>query len=464
MSEESDGSSVDAIVDDLARGEGTSFVRLSDPDAVARALADAIGGELVEGTDDFVTAVDARRKALKARTDALAALELHGRLHEGSADELHPVIDLEGLRTLVGRIETATDLVAASRTVLQERVSESSTLAVHPDSIRAAAADVVAAREAVERLGTQLARAEEAAREAHEADLASIVDDRPPAGRFDEDERRTLVRAVVVIVVSFAVAAFALVSGAGAVVFLLPVVALCWGGYYVYVNRDSAEARDLASDNLAAVSALTDRVYAGAGALVDVPEEVITLRDDLAKALDRRGYAESVWVGLVGADTPVDDLESLLERHDPNFRIAGEDLARTPTVRAAEAHVRRLRAQWRLAFDALDREVPPIRDARAAVDGLESEGVDVITVPTYVRRSEERAEDQERLAELTRGRSIEDLREAATQPLAPIVLVDGTGSMTGSELAARTAAIPGELRIVVVAPEVDDDDRTDDAD
>ena len=434
----------DDLVAGIVAGDGSTLVRAPQPDELALALADALDAELAEGVDGLHEAVGSRLAAVEERTRALAALELHARLH-GDDGHRHVVATVHGLRRLVERIERAGVLVDDSRAALRERLAHGTALAVHPDTIRKAAADLHDTRAEEARAAREVALAE--------VDAADLL---RPTSAPDEttggDESGRVARGpLVAFLVAVVLAVVGTVVSGSPLPLVLPAVAGVWAVTEWARSRDDAADRHVASDNLAAVSALTDRAYGGAA--LSEPDELVEARRRLSTAQERLRGAEGVWRGLVGPGVDVDALDDVLATSDPQLHVADAELAHTPTVRAAEAHRRRVLAQWKLAWWALDRPAPEIEDAQDALDRLVEDGIEEVAVPTWAARSAQRAADVTRYEELAGGRTVDDLRAVAAAPLTPLVVLDEVGEISDADLAARTAALPPDARVVVVAPE-----------
>ena len=434
------------VVRDIVARPGSCVVTSSDPDDLAFALADELDGELIEAAE-LGEALARRLQVLDARTDALAALEAHARLHADAAGHRHVVSDLATLRRLVERIDQANRFVEESRARLRERTSAGRDLAVHPESIRKAAAEVIEARAAQQAAETEIAELKAATPPADDAEAPAAAEARDPG------QRQAVVRAAIVVVVGLLAGVLATVALGSPVPLLLPLLAGGGGALILWRHREDVAGRDVAADNLAAVSALTDRAYGGVE--LAEPEAVVEARRRLTALEERLRYAESSWVSLVGPDVDVTDLDAVLAGRDAQWHVGDVELSRTPTLRAAEAYARRLRAQWRLAWWALDRPVPATDHAVAAVEELDRDGIDVITVPTWLARSPERAAAEAEFQRLAAGRAIEELRAAAAAAPAPLVVLDEEGEVREADLAARTALLPPDARVVVIGPESD---------
>lgn len=458
---------VDEVVRAVVEGTGSAVVAAGDPESVALTIADAIDGDLIDEPRLLPETIDRLRVAVGDRTIALSALEVDVRLQDDPA-EVHVVAEVTGLRRLVEDIIRAEELVNSTRSSLRERAATSSAMAVHPETVRAAAAEVTTARATTAGLEREvvelISRPAPTPHLIHEPPDGLVDGPRgaPPIGSgagldldpgaWDADERWTLIRALGAFVASLLVGIVALVIVDSPAALLLPVLALGWVGVVVAQHRQSMAGRDEASSNLATVSALTDLAYGG----VDpegVDEDVVAANRRLEVARDRQRYAEDAWRRLVGNDADADALDEILATRDPQHEIGDGELARTPTVRAAQAHRRRLLAQWKLAWYALDRPVPRIDGAGPAIDGLAAEGIEAITVPIHGARSDERADGQRRFESLAAGRSIDELRTAAGVSPGPVVVLDERVEITAEALASQTSDLPDDVRVLVVQPD-----------
>ncbi len=446
------------LIEAVADAAGSTIVRVDDVDAVADSLSALLGAARLDGADEFAAAVAARRRSLAERIAAHSALELLARTADG---EMHVVTDVAALRSLVERIEAADQLVESTRDDARVRAGAASGLAVHPTSIRDAAAAVVEARvsvaqrqEVVDGLVAANEDAAHAAEAAAAANPAAEETRREPVGWHltDRDEIR---RAAVVVALSLVIGVLVLVLTGSPLALVIPGVAVCWGVVLVVRQRDSAYDEEIARRNLANVSLLTDRAYGGAGLLVDDPAQAALMEAlrALVVATDRLAYLEAAWRALVGPDADVDDVddvETVVRARDAQYGVSDALLAGLPSVRAAAAHRRRLRAEWKLAWWALDRPVPALRDAPVAIDVLEGEGIVEIAVAHAAGRLD--ADEQARLDELVRGRDEDELRVVADRVFPAVVVADPHGTISEDHFRQEISELPDGDRFVVVAP------------
>lgn len=468
------------LIAGIANGSGSTVLRVDDVVTVAIELSDELEADLVEGEDEFRECVAERRRRLAERVSAHAALELLARAEGAGQPELHVVTTVATMRSLLARIDAATRLVEASRDDARARAGAASGLAVHPTAIRDAAADVIDARAGVaaaqadvERLATAPDGAGAAVRDggehseiagAEHGDQGDDPTDPPPSTgersgwrsfidreAIDREETR---QAAAVVGISVVVGIVAIVVTGSAVALVGPGFAVCWAVVLVVRQRDDAYDEEIASRNLANVSRMADRAYGGAGlpAVEEAqPSELMSATRALSDASDRLAFAEASWRALVGLNADVDDVESVVRARDAQYGVNEAVVAELPSVRAAAAHGRRLRAQWKLAWWALDRPVPWGKAANRALDALEGRGITEVSVPSHVVGGLS-ADEQQRLVELADGRSRDDLRAIASRVFPLVIVADTDGSIDDGRFREETALLPDDVRFVLVAP------------
>lgn len=452
----------DELIDSIVSRSGSTIVRVDDVTTVALDLVERLDGKLVEGAAEFAALAEERRRDLAERAAAHAALELIAR-SETTPGERVVVNDLAGLRSLVGRLEEADRLLEAVGEDARQRIGSASGLAVHPTTIRDAAADVLDARATVLERRQAIEQLDEpesgSATDVSESDDGS---DDPATAAREPGLRLTDVAAVrwagVVAAAALAIGVLVVVLTGNPLALVLPAVGVAWLTVVIVRQRDDSYDEKIASRNLENVARLTDRAYGGAGLLDGqslVPEndpERTAAERALADAEDRLAYAEASWRSLVGPDADVEDVEAVVRARDAQYGLSDAVVVELPSHRAASAHRRRLHAQWKLAWWALDRPVPDLDGATAALDALEAEGVDEIAVdgkPTGGLDAEERA----RLDDLAAGRSADELRTVAERAYPVVVVVDDDHEIDEALLRAETAQLPDDVRFVVVSPD-----------
>lgn len=446
------------LVEGVLAGTGHVVVHADDPEAVAEQTAERLGAELVFSVAELEAAISERLAALARRTAAAEALDVHARANDLRSLDGVKIADIASLRRLAARIDAARHLVTATRDDMRDRVGVATGLAVHPDTIRGAAAEVQNARATAAALETELETAEAEWRASlgsfgPDDDLAALDQFGAPDDQAHDDESgrstKSMVGAGLVFVGAVFVAVAAQTAGVGPVAFALPAVAAVFVLFTMLRPSGVDDASELASENLAAMSAMTDLAYGGA-AEPSAPPAVHDLQMRLDGARDRVRYAENAWRGLVGPGVEVESLDDVLRARDPRSNITDDSLDLTPAVRTAQRHVRRLQAQWKLAWWTLDRPVPSPERAGEVIDGLVSEGIDEIVALTHDGR---RAQDDllARFEELRGWRAIDELRLDAEITPTSVVALDTEGVLTPEALADRASSLGGDVRVVVVA-------------
>lgn len=457
------------IDEDIVDHGGSTIVLASDVEATALELADRLDADLVVGESSFRSSIADREQILADRIAAHAALELMERDDQPGED--HVVTDIGTLRRLVERIATADRLVEASREAVQSRAAAASEIAVHPTSIRDAADDVVRARAELEACNAALAATAPAdadadaddaddhdaqSRSPQPADLTPAEPD--PPRRFSGwqlTDAGALRTPILVVGVALAVGVVTLLLTGSPLALAIPGLAVCWVVVVIVRQRDDAYDQELASRNLASVSRITDQAYGGTDAVTQSASVVEESPDHSAEAAvrdaeNRLAFTEAAWRSLVGPDADVDDVESVLMARDARYRLGDHAVEELPAVRTADAHRRRLLAQWKLAWWVLDRPVPAMPAAEEALSALEADGRSTVAVRTRGSGGLT-ADERQRLDELAAGRSADDLRLAADVTVPALVVADEAGEISEQAFRAATAHLPGDVRVVVVA-------------
>jgi HEPN domain-containing protein len=354
---------------------GIRVIHADDPVAAALELAEELGAELIDDEASAEAAVAARveagrTEAVALSPDELAELRARAALGGPSIDAatLH---ELRRLASELGRAERIRSRTEVSLTEhLTQRLSNGSTVSIHPSSIREAAAAVVAAE-------AELADAEHALAQVGEEpvpepaepapmafeDLPSAVDEASSTRR----RGNVAVVAVVLILLGAAVVLFALGAppvAAGAV------VALALAAGFVLTVRGRREQEDTV--------AVSERSSALASATAH-----ITLAEDDARTREMRGRwldnklglqmavervgerarsARRHWESLTGPDADPYDIDGVLRARDPQFELLGAATKASPTVRTANALHRAAAARWRIAWAGLGHPEPPTLD------------------------------------------------------------------------------------------------------
>lgn len=433
---------------------------VGDPHTTAQELVGVLGAELVAASE--------LREALERRAEA----DPHGderrllehRARAGARDRLRILTDIDGLRALAKKLERAERIMSSTEAnmteVIGQRVSGGG-LAVHPDSIRAAASDLLSVRGEVAALEGELERARAQVRELGPAAADVAADELP-----DDDEglpgavKRRIVGAVLASIgISIVLGGLlAVVGGVIAVIVLvIPILTIWWSMDLIREARAETASKEAVSQNLARTLARTEEVFgAGAGADVDsgggaLPTSpsgrVRLLEGRLELARERERSAAAGWGQLAGRDADPTHVDAILRERDPQFYTALEMVGETPQARAAASHRRRVQARWRVLWAALDREPPPPSKAVDAVRELEAGGT--LTVSVATRRGEPAD------VELARACLDEIGREDDARPL----IVLDTGDVVADDLVDQLEVLAGRTSVVVLTgdPAASDD-------
>jgi hypothetical protein len=278
----------------------------------AQVLADELGARLCTTTDEADVLLDDLSTMPSFDVDALAIL---GAL----ADRV----------TMAERIVGRT--VDRSAEAVGERLAATGTgIAVHPSAVRERAAIVIAAREgaaaAEERLRIGETEAERAHAEAvarpepepyapNPAHLASTVE--RPARRWWRFGRQ--------------------------------------GRHEV---EDTSESTSL----LQQVAAVTDEAFGARRAAASRNDQLLLLRAQRDRAMEEVRVAERAWRALAG-DDPVEDVEAVVRRFDPQLEEAREVAQETVGVRAASSLLDRALAQWTDGWQSFGFDDPVVEPA-----------------------------------------------------------------------------------------------------
>ncbi len=418
----------DDEIEAVLRAPGSMVVRSTDPDGVALELLEVLHAELVP-TADLRAAIAARTPGAIRGDDAVLC-------------ELHE------LRDLADRIGAARSMVGGAIDATRLRASAATGLAVHPDAIRSAKTALDDARAELRRAERVLAGSGDADEDSdfdqwwtsdsgslHEAPRAGLDvdtearperDDRTPEEEAQLAADRQLIRRAIILLVLESLAGVAVfLAGGGILGLTLPGIALVWIALIIARQRADKVGVEEAADNLATVDALTRQAYGGeADRLPDESKPSARAEAAVSAARSRVRLAEDAWHSLVGPDADPDDLDGVLRAHDPQYeQLPVSVVQRSPSVRAAERHLRRLEADWKVVWWALGRDIPDVTDADRIVDGLRDEGIDRVRLQTASAAVETR-----------------NAVAVADAPIDPV------------EFASMTALLPEGVRVVLVVP------------
>ena len=294
------------IVEQLAVGARVDEVTATDPEAAAEAIALDQGAELVADETEAAAAVTARRAA--------AALDVRG------------IAELRRLADALDRTERIR--ARTERGVhdgLAQRVARTSGLALHPSSIRDAAAAVVDAEAAL-------------------AYPTEPIEADPGAGAAGRGRApRVLAVGVALAVIAWCAALLLALAGAA-----VP-VALAVGAGGSLLALGATRRRRRPPSAALARAPVASREANGARAL------------ERTRAEERLRSAQRHWERLVGPRADPHDLDAVLRLHDPQLDFGAADET-SPTIRAVSAVERRAAARWRVAWARLGYDDAPARD------------------------------------------------------------------------------------------------------
>ncbi|MFL6207027.1 MAG: hypothetical protein ACJ739_16915 [Acidimicrobiales bacterium] len=281
----------------------------------AQQLADEVGGRLCTTTNEVDIVLDDLSALPPLDASSLVVLA-------ALADRVATA------ERIVGRtVDRATEAVG-------ERLAATGTgIAVHPSAVRERAATVVRAREAAaaaeERLRTGEAEAERAAAAEAAAPpivaagpvaVASTVDE-PPAARWWQIGRRRRQQQ----------------------------------------KEDTSESTSL----LQQVAATTDEAFGARRAAASRGDQLLLLRAQRDRAMEDVRVAERAWRDLAG-DDPVEDVEAVVRRFDPQHEEAREVAHETVGVRAVSSLLERALAQWSEGWQSYGFDEPLVAPAEMA--------------------------------------------------------------------------------------------------
>jgi hypothetical protein len=302
---------VDLPAETSALGPGLHVQTHPDPAARAKQLAGELAARLCTTSPEAQLLLDDLATLPRLDRDALTALA-------ALADRVQTA------ERIVGRtVDRAAEAVGG-------RLAEAGTgLAVHPRAVRDRAAAVLAAREEAaaseERL--RVAEAEAEADQARRAALAEQVADpgasdvAPMASTVDEPpaRRRWLRRR----------------------------------------PRQEAEDTSESTSLLQQVAATTDEAFGARRAAAARADSLLLLRAQRARAMETVRVAERAWRDLAG-DDPVEDVEAVVRRFDPQHQDALEIARDTVGVRAVSALLSRATTHWEEGWQSFGFDEPVV--------------------------------------------------------------------------------------------------------
>jgi hypothetical protein len=349
-------------------------IRAEDPDAAALELAIELDAELITDEESAERAVTARVEA--GRTDAialgpdeLAELRTRAALHGPTVDAttLHELRRLADELGRADRIRVRTEVSLTEQ--LTRRLSNGSSVAIHPASLLEASAAVSAA-------DAELAAAEQAL-----ADLGEEPElDRPsgetavdqPPGTLDDatsTPRRVSVAAIGIMVALVGAAVILLALGVAPVVPLgLIAVGLAAGLVMTWRGRRQHEDTIAVSERSSALAAatahltLSEQEVQTSAAQARWLEQRLDVQVMVDRADERARSARRHWESLAGPSADPYDIDGVLRARDPQYELLGAATKASPTVRTANALHRAAAARWKIAWAGLGHPDPPSLD------------------------------------------------------------------------------------------------------
>jgi hypothetical protein len=457
-------------------GPGVHVVVHDDPLAAGRVIAERIGARLVDTPVEAEAAVHHRvrlpeLRAQRERLDQIEMLawglpEAEDQTYLARERELervarrHP-IDI-GAVERIASLTNELDSLEHVRTGTERRVREEMidalgaaaphTVVLHPTSIRAAAARVLAAEEALAdaKLALDLVPVH--------VPTTSVAEHRDepadPVVPVAPAETRSMGRVVAAIVIGVVAS---LVAVAGQLPLFVAVVPAVIG---IVVALVLLRARRAASRAEAAAPPPPPPVRAPRPA---EPNERISQRTDTVRRIEERlRAARREWGLAAGFEADPEDVDDVIRLRDPQFDLTADLVAAAPSARAVAAVHRRVRAEWRSLWASLGRSAPPpdkplvtvlVQDVRNVVM-LPGEAADAL------RRSETRADRARRRLALEAALGGEDLSELRLKTPArhdlddrSLVLVSPffpLAEQRRMQLRAELEALPDDVTVVVV--------------
>ena len=424
-----------------------------DPAVAAARLADDLKGDLLYDTETAREAFAARAEAGRVEPVVLDDEELDRLLRQ--ADEIEAAasgpaaksdIDpaaLSELRELAAalgtteRIRTRTELEFTE--VLNRRLSASSGMAVHPESIKQAAAALTEAEAEVNRIGVSIAELGERPKpELVQLDAPDTV-----PRMFDDEslerQRRSRAFALGVVFIAFGVAATLVSLSVTLVIPIAVVVAgLLIGGLFMLRSRSHGEEHGTAEASalLVAATGNAERTSEAAARGRLAEEEWLARRSQLEtimeRSVERVRSTRRHWETLTGPDADPYDLEAVLRVHDPQLAISDAATRTSPTVRTVNAVHRKAMARWKIAWAALGHETPPtLDDFEAQLARLGGSNPDAQLVEERLKAAE---------AWEIAGATIDR----------PLILVEPETWLPEAELEAMLATLPAGAEVIIV--------------
>jgi len=344
---------------------------------------------------------EAKRTELEARGDDAA-----------TAVDDAAIVELQQLADQLAMTERIrSDTEAGMTESLNRRLAATSAVAIHPSTIRQAAAAVTETEAEIDKCDEEIAAlGERPAPDSRPTDNSSPTEPQPPRGRRMVLAVGVVVLFVVAAIVLFAVGVFVVVPIAVLVVGAIATLLLIRG------TRTPAPPPSRAT--------MSEEEWVDQRAQIDAARQGAT---------ERLRSAHRHWESLVGPDADPHDVDDVLRVRDPQLELVGAASKESPTVRTVNAVHRRIRARWRVAWAAVGYDEPPELD-------------DVAAHLERLRGSEAGAAQtaQERL------RAADAWAEACAVIDRPIVLVEPAVWLPAETLETMVNSLPAGAEVIVV--------------
>jgi len=416
---------------------GVRVVRDADPEAHARRLEDELGAEIVRDGEHAQRAFTARAEAGRTQPvvlDEAERAELGTRAaannendddnddsNAGTPVDEATIVELQQLAGELAMTERIrSDTEAGMTESLNRRLSATSAVAIHPSSIRQAAAAVTDTEAEIDRCDEEIA----ALGERPTADLPRNDN----ASATEQPSHRDLRTVPLAIGVALLFAVAAIVLFVAGVFVLVPIAVLAIGVVVAVVligrSRGASPPSEAPEPSNAAI---TEDEWIARRAQIDAARQGAT---------ERLRSARRHWESLVGADADPHQVDDVLRVRDPQLELVGAASKQSPTVRTVNAVHRRIRARWRVAWAAVGYDDPPELD-------------DVATELERLRGSAGAA------AHAARGRlrAADAWTEAGAAIDRPIVLVEPSGWLPAETLETMVHSLPAGAEVIVVERE-----------
>ncbi len=436
---------------DVGHPMGVRVIVDGNPVNAADQLATTMGGEVIADAGTARTAFAARADAARTTPVVLEDDEVDELVSQASeadaVDERMPVseaavLELRELADAIGRTDRIRYRTEVEFTeTLNRRLSASSGVAVHPETIKQAASAVTVAEGEFNEITAAITQLGDRPRP-EEVELETPAEVEPRFTDHHLETQRRWRAFAFALSIAFVGAGLILSQVFDSVVILIAMTVV-GGGLAMWLlvrNREHHDDRDEreASALLAAATGNAERTTEAAARGRMAEEDWLSRRSQLEaageRAEEKARSARRHWETLAGADADPYDLESVLQLHDPQFLITGAATQTSPTVRTVNAVHRKALARWKVAWAALGYDTPP------SIDEMD-EHLSRVT-KTEARDEAERA-----------GRRLKDAEAWAAAGVTidrPMILVEPYEWVEEEELSSMLATLPAGAEVILV--------------